>query len=210
MRLLVKLRSSTSLTLMLWGSDLSHDHFVNVYLMQLFFKDFTSLDQFTRSLEIHQSQTQCSHCFKHCQFVSHGIIYKQRSITEREPVGKRLFCSNRNGRSGCGRTVQLSIADCIPQLRYSAKCVSLFISLLLAHVGIGRAYQQATGQSETRNAWRWLSKLMQQPSVTTPAHLHVTDTSLLINTRSLSASWRLKTCKHRFILALFLPHCDQT
>jgi hypothetical protein len=132
--------------------------------MQRFYKDFESLDLFTRSLAIHQSKTQCAHCFKHTQFVSHGIVYKQRSMAEREPVGKRLFCSNRNGRSGCGRTVQLRIAERIPHLRYSATAVSMFIALLLAQVCIGRAYQQATGQFETRHAWRWVTKLLNQLS----------------------------------------------
>jgi hypothetical protein len=32
--------------------------------------------------------------------VSHGFIYNQHASAEKEPVGKRVFCSNRHGRSG--------------------------------------------------------------------------------------------------------------
>ncbi len=132
--------------------------------MPRFFEDFSSIDKFTLSLDYHQDKTQCVHCLKNNQFVSHGIIYKQRSMTECVPVGKRLFCSNRYGRSGCGRTVPLLISSKIPRLHYSAAVVFVFISLLLARVCVTQAYQQATGQLEARNAWRWLTKLMRQLS----------------------------------------------
>ena len=132
--------------------------------MQRFFDTFSSIDLFTLSLNHHQDKTQCAHCLKNNQFVSHGIVYKQHSITEREPVGKRIICSNRYGRSGCGRTIQLYVSDRVPRLHYDASVVFVFISLLMAKVCVSQAYQQATGQFETRNAWRWLTKLIRQLS----------------------------------------------
>jgi hypothetical protein len=133
-------------------------------VMQRFFDTFSSIDLFTLSLDHHQDKTQCAHCLKNNQFISHGIIYKQTSIAERKPVGKRIICSNRYGRSGCGRTVQLYVSNRIPRLHYDASVVFAFISLLLAKVCVTQAYQQATGQFEARHAWRWLSKLMRQLS----------------------------------------------
>ncbi len=128
--------------------------------MQRFFKDFESIDQFTLSLDYHQDKLECVHCSKHDQFVSHGIVYKQRSIAIKEPVGKRIFCSNRYGRSGCGRTFQLYIASEIPHFRYGAAHLFVFISCLLANLTIHESYQQASGPFESRHAWRWLNKLM--------------------------------------------------
>jgi hypothetical protein len=127
--------------------------------MQKFFKNYDSINQFSLSLEYHQNKLECIHCLKSDQFVSHGIIYKQRSSAFAEKVGKRLFCSNRSSRNGCGRTYQLTIANEVPSFRYGASELFIFITALLANVHIGEAYYQATGQLETRNAWRWLKKI---------------------------------------------------
>lgn len=132
--------------------------------MKRFYSDFDTLNAFTLSLDFHQNELECTHCFKKGQFVSHGIIYKQRSSTFSEKVGKRILCSNRYGRKGCGRTVQLYLANEIPRFRYGAAHLFIFITSLLDNMAITEAYYQATKQTETRNAWRWLSKLISQLS----------------------------------------------
>jgi len=128
--------------------------------MKRFYSDFESIDAFTLSLDFHQNELECVHCLKNGQFVSHGVIYKQRSSTLVEKVGKRIFCSNRYGRSGCGRTFQLYVANEVPSFRYGAIHLFIFISALVANLNIAEAYYQATGQLESRNAWRWLRKLI--------------------------------------------------
>lgn len=128
--------------------------------MKRFYPDFESIHTFTASLDCHQDDLECTHCMKNGQFVSHGIIYKQRSSSLSEKVGKRLFCSNRYGRSGCGRTFQLYIASEIPTCRYGATHLFVFITALMTNVKIDESYHQATGQTEPRNAWRWLERLM--------------------------------------------------
>lgn len=132
--------------------------------MKRFYADFESINAFTLSLDFHQNELECVYCFKSDQFVSHGIIVKQRSSTLIEKVGKRIFCSNRYGRSGCGRTFQLYTVNEIPTFRYGAAQLFVFITSLLANLNIEEAYYQATSQTEIRNAWRWLSKLMSQLS----------------------------------------------
>lgn len=127
--------------------------------MQRFFPDFESLDRFTFSLGCVDDRVQCPYCAKHQQLISHGVIYKQRSMTTREPVGKRVFCSNRYQRTGCGRTVQLYVATVLPTMQYAAAQVFVFLSALLMNTSVDAAYQTATGQSDTRHGWRWLSKL---------------------------------------------------
>jgi hypothetical protein len=127
--------------------------------MKLFYPDFSAINAFTMSLNFHQNELECRHCLKSDQFVSHGIVYKQRSGSVTEKVGKRLFCSNRYGRSGCGRTFQLYIASEIPAFRYGAAHLFVFISALIANQTISEAYMQATGQTEYKNAWQWLKRL---------------------------------------------------
>lgn len=130
--------------------------------MQRFFSDFEAINVFTLSLEYHQEKLECVHCSKHDQFVSHGIVYKQRSSTIREKVGKRIFCSNRYGRRGCGRTFQLYLSDEIPTFRYSAAHLFVFIASLLAHNSVKKSYFAATGQTSFRHAWRWLNQITKQ------------------------------------------------
>lgn len=132
--------------------------------MKRFYPDFESIHLVTLSLDYHQNELECAHCFKNDQFVSHGIIYKQRSRLLNEKVGKRLLCSNRYGRSGCGRTFQLYVATEIPSFRYGAAHVFMFISALIANLTIHEAYYQATDQLEPRNAWRWIKRLMSKLS----------------------------------------------
>lgn len=132
--------------------------------MQRFFENITSIEAFTQSLDYRQDVLECQHCLKNDQFVSHGFVYKQRSSLIREPVGKRLFCSNRYGRSGCGRTFQLYIAGEMPSLHYGATVLFMFITALLSHLSISEAYIKATRQLDSRHAWRWVNKFMHKIS----------------------------------------------
>jgi hypothetical protein len=55
--------------------------------------------------------------------------------------------------------MQLSLSSQLPRRFYSAWQLGLFIVLLLSNVAVTKAYTQATGQSSTRHAWRWLAVL---------------------------------------------------
>jgi len=127
--------------------------------MQKYFSDMASIDSFSLSLDYHKDVLQCIHCSRNDQFVSHGFVYKQRSQTLKEKVGKRIFCSNRYGHSGCGRTFRLYVAEEFPCLQYNATHVFVFLLALFSHATVQQAYTKATGTEEPRNAWRWLNKL---------------------------------------------------
>jgi len=142
--------------------------------MQRFFPDFESLDRFTLSLDCLDQTLPCPHCSNRGNLVSHGVIYRQRSMHEREAVGKRVLCSNRYQHTGCGRTVQLSVAGVLPRRRYGAAQLFVFVSALLMHASVVSAYRAATGQSACRHAWRWLTKLTR----------HLTDYRCLLGTRA--------------------------
>ena len=128
--------------------------------MDRFYPDIESLDAFTLSLDGLGETIRCAHCHRCNQMISHGFIYRQHTSVEKEPVGKRVFCSNRYGRSGCGRTHQLYVAHRFPFLRYGAAALLIFLCSLLMGRSLEDAYEAATGQVEPRNAWRWLRRLM--------------------------------------------------
>jgi hypothetical protein len=118
---------------------------------------------------IHQQplQLQLEHC-KHCQqtqqLVSHGFIRKKRNCADPQAVGKRVFCSNRHQRTGCGRTMQLYLDSTLRYLHHAGSAVVAFVLLLLAGIPIGLAYMQATGKDTPRHAYRWLHRLHAQIS----------------------------------------------
>jgi hypothetical protein len=93
------------------------------------------------------------------QWVSHGFVYKKQHQGKRRTVGKRLLCSNRYGRSGCGQTRRLYLATELAFLHYTTVRMTLFLVALLAGDSIQKAYQTATHTTEPRNAYRWLNKL---------------------------------------------------
>lgn len=132
--------------------------------MKTFFPNIHSLHRYTLELDTHQELRQCRHCAKHGQFVSHGFVRKQLSANRRKIVAKRIFCSNRSGRKGCGRTQQLYLAHAIPRLRYSANALLVFIAWLLAGFSVTAAYCRSTLKADPSHGYRWIKKLLRQLS----------------------------------------------
>jgi hypothetical protein len=173
--------------------------------MDRFYPDIESLDAFTLSLDGLGETIRCAHCHRCNQMVSHGFIYRRRPSAEKQPVGKRVFCSNRYGRSGCGRTHQLYLAHRFPYLRYGAAQLLIFLTSLLIGRHLEDAYEAATGQVEPRNAWRWLKRL----------RLNLTDFRCFLKARRrpMDAAVQLKNQRLSLLfstlkpLLSLLPHC---
>lgn len=129
--------------------------------MQIFFPSIQSINQFTSSLNSLSEQDACSHCSKYTQWVAHGYVYKQRSISHRETVGKRILCANRYGKVGCGHTRQLYLQSTIPHRSYGVATLAMFTLLLLQGFSVAKAYQKTTKKEgvEPRQGWRWLQRL---------------------------------------------------
>lgn len=165
--------------------------------MKLFYDTLDALHQFSVSLDHHD--LTCTYCKARGQFVSHGFCYKQHNFAATNASGKRLFCSTRSGRTGCGRTVQLYVASEVPKLRYGTTQLVAFITALLAKVSITAAYHQAVGKPESRHAWRWFKKLMQQ-LIVYRGYLHRDDQteSAMFATQSRSRQFLLPTLNALF------------
>ncbi len=132
--------------------------------MQLFFSSRFELEHYTHYLQVLPDDHACQYCEQNDHWVSHGYVYKQCSIDQREVVGKRILCSNRFQHLGCGRTRQLYLHDALPGRRYSLHALVAFILNLLNGLSVSRAYQCATHVHSSRHAWRWLNDLFAQLS----------------------------------------------
>lgn len=130
--------------------------------MNRYFNDLDTLHRFTLSLDCQMDPIRCHHCSKTNQFVSHGFVYKKQHHGKTRTVGKRIFCSNRSGHSGCGRTLRLYLVTEISKLHYTAVHITAFVLALLCGRTIQQAYLAATQSSDPRNAYRWLNKLQRK------------------------------------------------
>jgi hypothetical protein len=129
--------------------------------MQRFYPNLQAIEQQTKQLD----HAQCTHCRQFQQLVSHGFIHKKRVGAEPEAVGKRVFCSNRHHRTGCGRTMQLYMDVTIRYLHHAGCALAVFVLSLMAGMTIQGAYHHATGAATPRHAYRWLDRLGAQLSV---------------------------------------------
>lgn len=130
--------------------------------MQIFFSSLEALDRFSFSLNSF-SNNACQHCHAKDQWVSHGYVYKKNSRLKPDIVGKRIMCSNRHHKNGCGRTRQLYVQSFIPRKHYNLFTLALFISTLLQGTSVVRSYRNAiSSQCDARHAWRWISQLFYQ------------------------------------------------
>lgn len=128
--------------------------------MQTYYSNLDAIHQQTQQLELEQ----CQHCQQTHQLVSHGFIRKKQVGGDPHPVGKRVFCSNRHSRTGCGRTMQLYLDSTLRHMHHAGSALAAFVLSLLAGISIAHAYLQATGTDNPRHAYRWLHRLDAQIS----------------------------------------------
>jgi hypothetical protein len=143
--------------------------FVGIYwpsckipVMHIFYDTIECLHHFTQELDYHS--LECPQCKQANSYVSHGFVYKYFSSEKKVKVGKRLWCSPRGSRNGCGATLRLYVGQAIPKYRYTTAAFTVFIATLITTLSISRAYKTATNSNEPRNAHRWINALKQKLS----------------------------------------------
>lgn len=111
-------------------------------LIPKFVRDRPALDEAL----LHAKQTACPHCRRAGMVVGHGLLlgYAERG-NDREIRGRRLLCSARFRRSGCGRTFSVLLATVIA--RFTAR-TSTVAALLEA----------AVRGSSRKAAWEWMQE----------------------------------------------------
>jgi hypothetical protein len=113
--------------------------------------------------------TPCPHCKAVGSLIRHGVLYGfDDSRPQRQTLrARRIFCSNRNARPGCGRTVSVWHADKIRRLCLSAATLWRFL-LAAASIGIVAAMRDATAQLSYRTCQRlWQRFVLRQSNLRT-------------------------------------------
>lgn len=128
--------------------------------MHIYYPSLSAIEQQTRQLD----QAPCRYCGQTHQLISHGFVYKKQAGAEPQAVGKRVFCSNRQRYTGCGRTMRLYLDSTLRWLHYTGAHVVAFMLALITGGTVQQAYWQATGTADPRHAWRWLNRIDAQLS----------------------------------------------
>lgn len=128
--------------------------------MHIYYPSLSAIEQQTRQLD----QVPCHYCQQTQQLVSHGFVYKKQAGAAPQAVGKRVFCSNRQRHTGCGRTMRLYLDSTVRWLHYAGAHVVAFMLALMAGRTVQQAYSQAAGTDDPRHAYRWLHRLGAQLS----------------------------------------------
>lgn len=128
--------------------------------MHIYYPDLPAIEQQTRQLQ----SEQCRHCQQTHQLISHGMVYKKRVGGQPQAVGKRVFCSNRNRHTGCGRTMRFYLDTTVRYLHCASWQVVAFVLALMTDMTVQQAYFQTTGTTDPRHAYRWLNRLFVQLS----------------------------------------------
>lgn len=90
-----------------------------------FYRSAAELKGFQRTLKYRP----CPHCRRRGFLILHGYLYgyDERGGVTRIKRGRRIFCSNRNKRRGCGRTFSLLAAVFIKNFILSTKSLWNFL-----------------------------------------------------------------------------------
>jgi hypothetical protein len=79
-------------------------------------------------------QTPCPHCKRVGMLIRHGYLrgYDEGNPRRKTVRARRVFCSNRCARRGCGRTFSVWCADKIRRLSLTTACLWRFLKLAAA------------------------------------------------------------------------------
>ena len=107
-------------------------------------------------------QTPCPHCKAVGTLIRHGFLrgYDESSTRAKTERARRIFCSNRNARRGCGRTFSVWLADKIRRLGLTSGALWRF----LKHAAAGpvvAAIRTADGHLSDRT-WQRIWKRFDQ------------------------------------------------
>lgn len=88
--------------------------------------------------------TACPRCGCKGYLILHGYLYGySESGSEKEKRGRRIFCSNRKNRKGCGKTFSMLFSGFIPNRTIRSDGLWDFLSRIKDNLSIAKAFKGA-------------------------------------------------------------------
>jgi hypothetical protein len=123
---------------------------------------FVSTERHLQDL-LHETKLMtCPHCGRGETLIGHGMLRGYaREGGELVIRGRRVFCSNRHRRRGCGRTVSVLLAPALRGFTVWASTLAAFIVAVVAGASRKAAWQHASGNASTSSGYRLWRRLDQ-------------------------------------------------
>lgn len=99
-------------------------------------------DNESRCIGINLKLERCPHCGKTGMLIRHGFLRGYNEYRERMIKAQRIFCSNRNNRSGCGKTFSCYRVHRFPHIMMTTNAAWTFLSHILSGNSIESAYHE--------------------------------------------------------------------
>jgi len=124
-------------------------------------------EEFTR-LHTRLKQINCPHCHRIGFLILHGYLhgYADTKVSHRIIRGRRIFCSNRKKRCGCGRTFSLLASNVIKHFMISAHTLWRFLEKFKDGLSIADAFRKSGSNMRISSAYRLFNRFrFNQPGI---------------------------------------------
>lgn len=110
-------------------------------------------------------QISCPHCHRMGMVVGHGRLMGYAEHTsEQEIRGRRLLCSRRSRRSGCGRTFSVLMATMVAGFTVRTHSLSRLLERVVAGLCRKAAWEQSGASLTLRSGYRLWARLVNAQS----------------------------------------------
>jgi hypothetical protein len=119
-----------------------------------FYRDATEWNAIIERLKL----TACPHCKRVGTLIRHGLLFgfDEQSPRRKTVRARRVFCSNRNARPGCGRTISVWFAEKIRRLSLTTRGLWNFLQLAVTgtFVAAMRGFDCSLSDRTLQRVWR--------------------------------------------------------
>ena len=123
--------------------------------MLRFYKTKSQFEAFYARLKL----TLCPHCKLSGYLILHGYLYGyDEQDNTRKVRGRRIYCSNRYNKNGCGRTFCVLPASVMPRFIISAQSLWRFLDNVKSGLGLAGAFRKAGGTMSPSSIYRLIKK----------------------------------------------------
>lgn len=131
-------------------------------MMKKFYQTETEFEELRAMLKL----ISCPHCKKIGYLILHGYLYGYQDTCDSSKTkrGRRIFCSNRKNRKGCGGTFSILKASILKRFRVSTRSLWCFLDNILNGMNTIRAFQASGSTLGEAGVYRLYSRFKHEQS----------------------------------------------
>lgn len=148
-------------------------------------------------------QTPCPHCRATGHLNLHGYLrgYDESNYGKKIIRGRRIFCSNRGRRKGCGRTFSVLVCGVLKRFTIGANTLWRFLKNIAAGLNKQAAFKKASSQFSSTTCYRIAKtfryaqvKIRSKLSRLCPVPRSISNNPLTQTVRHLRAAFKYRGC----------------